>query len=97
MKDMEGKIDESDKKEVEEAIEALRKVKDGDNKEEIEANTKDLSEKISKIGEKIYSSQKQEDSNQESKESSTEEPEESSNESSEKSSKDDAEEGQVVN
>src|SRR5690606_30902872 len=57
MKDMEGKIEESDKKEVEDAIEELRKVKDGEDKDEIESKTKDLSEKISKIGEKMYANQ----------------------------------------
>ena len=57
MKDMEGKIEENDKKEVEEAIEALRKVKDGEDKDEIETKTKELSERISKVGEKMYASQ----------------------------------------
>ncbi len=55
MKDMEGKIEEADKKNVEEAIEELKKVKDGEDKDEIEAKTKELSEKISKVGEKMYS------------------------------------------
>ncbi len=55
MKDMEGKVEEADKKDVEEAIEALKKVKDGEDKDEIEAKTKELSEKISKVGEKMYS------------------------------------------
>ena len=57
MKDMEGKIEENDKKEVEEAIEALRKVKDGEDKDEIETKTKELSERTSKVGEKMYASQ----------------------------------------
>ena len=49
------KIEEADKKNVEEAIEELKKVKDGEDKDEIEAKTKELSEKISKVGEKMYS------------------------------------------
>ena len=104
MKDMEGKMDETDKKEVEDAIEELRKVKDGDDKDEIEAKTKDLSEKISKIGEKMYADKGTADSGQETgktedgqegsedtvQEGSTEEVEDSS------SKKKEAEEGEVV-
>lgn len=97
MKDMEGKIDENDKKELEEAIEELKKVKDGENKEEIEEKTKTLSEKISKVGEKMYSSGGSENS---AKSETPEGPEESgkSDNSEDKSSdKKDAEEGEVVN
>jgi molecular chaperone DnaK len=104
LKDMEGKIDESDKKEVEEAIEELKKVKDGEDKEEIEAKTKELSEKISKIGEKMYAEKKPEENPQEDG-SEPSEKEEDKKESNDKkdSSKDDAEatngepeEGEVV-
>ncbi len=97
MKDMEGKIEESDKKDVEEAIEALKKVKDGEDKEEIEAKTKDLSEKISKVGEKMYA-QKPEDNSTETSSDSSETNDSSEEESKDSSSnKDEAEEGQVVN
>lgn len=98
LKDMEGKIDEADKKEVEEAIEALKKVKDGEDKEEIESKTKELSEKISKIGEKMYADKKPEDGSSESEDSSR-----SDNQGDEVKDKDsssdkkDAEEGEVVN
>ena len=97
MKDMEGKIEESDRKDVEEAIEALKKVKDGEDKEEIEAKTKDLSEKISKVGEKMYA-QKPEDNSTETSSDSSETNDSSEEESKDSSSnKDEAEEGQVVN
>jgi molecular chaperone DnaK len=97
MKDMEGKIEESDKKDVEDAIEALKKVKDGEDKEEIESKTKDLSEKISKVGEKMYA-QKPEDNSTEASSDSSEKNDSSEEESKDSSSnKDEAEEGQVVN
>ena len=98
MKDMEGKIEENDKKEVVEAIEELRKVKDGEDKDEIETKTKDLSEKISKIGEKMYANPKPEGQSQESAGDSAEESEKSENKSDDTSSKkEEAEEGEVVN
>jgi molecular chaperone DnaK len=92
MKDMEGKMEEADKKEVEEAIEALQKVKDGDDKDEIEVKTKDLSEKISKVGEKMYSQAggQDADSTDKSAESEADKKDEQS------SNKDEAEEGEVV-
>lgn len=94
MKDMEGKIEESDKKDVEEAIEELKKVKDGEDKEEIEEKTKVLSEKISKVGEKMYS-QNQEAQDNGQKTESDSEGEDKAGESENK--KDQAEEGEVVN
>jgi molecular chaperone DnaK len=103
MKDMEGKIEEADKKEVEEAIESLRKVKDTEDKDEIEAKTKDLSEKISKVGEKMYAnkgSEKPEDSDKSEHSENSENPESSDkSEKSDESSSDkkEAEEGEVVN
>ncbi len=98
MKDMEGKVEESDKKDVEEAIENLKKVKDGEDKEEIEAKTKDLSEKISKVGEKMYA-KKPEDSASSGENTDTEDKKDDSSEESndDTTKKDDAEEGQVVN
>ncbi len=93
MKDMEGKIDESDKKDVEEAIESLKSVKDGEDRDEIEAKTKELSEKISKVGEKMYSNQQTDGKSQESEEKSSEDSENKEENSEDKK---DAEEGQVV-
>ena len=54
LKDAKGKIDESSKKEIEEKIESLKKVKDGDNVEEIKNKTQDLSQAIQKVGEELY-------------------------------------------
>jgi len=104
MKDMEGKIEEADKKEVEEAIEELKKVKGGEDKDEIESKTKDLSEKISKIGEKMYTNQGTGDPSSSSGQAEDSEGSEKSetSDSSEKSEdstskKEDAEEGEVIN
>lgn len=95
MKDMEGKIEENDKKEVEEAIDALRKVKDGEDKNEIESKTKDLSEKISKVGEKMYS---QADGAQpEGSENQDKSAEDDSEKKDDNQEKGEAEEGEVVN
>ena len=54
IKDMEGKIAEEDKKELEDKITELRKVLATDDKDAIESATKDLSESLSKVGEKMY-------------------------------------------
>lgn len=103
MKDMEGKIEETDKKEVEEAISELKKVKDGEDKDEIEAKTKDLSEKISKVGEKMYSSAGSEQATntstdgEGSENSGSEEPKSDEKSDDSSSKKEDAEEGEVVN
>ncbi len=48
------KISSDSKKEIEEKIEALRKVKDGDNMEEIKNKTSELSLAIQKIGAELY-------------------------------------------
>ena len=98
MKDMEGKIDETDKKEVEEAIDALKKVKETDDKEEIESNTKDLSEKISKVGEKMYKDAGTDKGSADSKEKATSEEAASADKSADgELGKEEAEEGEVVN
>lgn len=104
MKDMEGKMEEADKKDVEEAIETLKKVKDGEDKDEIEAKTKDLSEKISKVGEKMYANQGAGEKGQETGESDqgsdkegSEEAKTEENSDDSSSDKKDAEEGEVVN
>jgi molecular chaperone DnaK len=48
------KISEDDKKSVEEKIEALKKIKDGDNLEEIKKFSEELSEAAQKVGAAIY-------------------------------------------
>lgn len=96
MKDMEGKVEEADKKDVEEAIEALKKVKDGEDKDEIEAKTKELSEKISKVGEKMYSQTGGQQAQQQPADGERTSEEEKNDEKKEGDDKKDAEEGQVV-
>ncbi|MHC1591328.1 MAG: molecular chaperone DnaK, partial [Candidatus Helarchaeales archaeon] len=59
LKDAGDKVPADTKKEVEEKMESLKKVKDGDNKEEIEKATKELSETMQKIGQAAYGSQEQ--------------------------------------
>ena len=61
LKDAGDKIPENDKKEVEEKINALKKIKDSDKIEEIRQKTNELSQTIQKIGTEMYQqAQKQE-------------------------------------
>ena len=48
------KIKSEDKKEIEEKIESLKKIKDSDNIEEIKTKTNELSQAIQKIGAELY-------------------------------------------
>jgi len=54
VKDAGDKIDKGLKKEIEEKVEALKKVKDSDNIEEIKNKTTELSQTIQKVGAEIY-------------------------------------------
>lgn len=54
MRDAGDKITADEKKPVEEAIEKLKKVKDGDNVDEIKKATEEMSVAAQKIGEKLY-------------------------------------------
>ena len=54
LKDLEGNIDEGDKKEVEEKLEALKKVAEGDDFDEIKSKTEELTEVFYKISQKAY-------------------------------------------
>lgn len=54
LKDAGDKVSADTKKEIEEKIEALKKVKDGDNMEEIRQKTQDLSQTLQKIGAEMY-------------------------------------------
>jgi molecular chaperone DnaK len=54
LKDAGDKVQAEAKKEIEEKIEALKKVKDGDNIEEIKNKTAELSQAIQKVGEQMY-------------------------------------------
>ena len=54
LKDLEGNIEEADKKEVEEKLEALKKVAEGDNFDEIKSKTEELTEVFYRISQKAY-------------------------------------------
>jgi len=54
LKEAGDKISADAKKEVEQKLEALKKVKDGDNLEEIKHKTSELSQSIQKIGAEMY-------------------------------------------
>jgi molecular chaperone DnaK len=76
LKDSGDKIPLDAKKEAEEKIDDLKKVKDGDNIEEIKNKTSELSSVMQKIGTEMYKqSQEQQKSPEEDKESKTEEGE----------------------
>jgi len=77
IKDFGGKIKEENKKEIEEKIEALKKIKDSDNIEEIKKVSEELSQAIQKVGTELYKAQqdaqKKDDKNPDIKEGETEE------------------------
>jgi len=54
VKDAGDKVSADTKKKIEEKVEALKKVKDGDNMEEIKSKTADLSQVIQQIGAELY-------------------------------------------
>ncbi len=57
LEELGDKVDEAEKKEIEEAIEALQTAMKSDDKDQIEAKTKLLSEKAGKVAEKAYAQQ----------------------------------------
>jgi molecular chaperone DnaK len=85
LKDSGDKVSADAKKEIEEKIEALKKVKDGDGLEEIKNKTAELSQAAQKIGEQMYK-------NQENQKSETQGPENPDNKDSNNGSQ--PEEGQ---
>jgi molecular chaperone DnaK len=64
MKDFGNKIKEGDKKEIEEKIEALKKVKDGDDISAIKKASDELSQAIQKVGTELYKAQQAEQKKQ---------------------------------
>jgi len=54
LKDFADKVRDEDKKEIEGKLENLKKVKDGDDAEVIKKAMEDLSDSVSKIGERLY-------------------------------------------
>jgi len=57
LKDLEDKIKEEDKKEIQEKIEELKKIKNAENTEEIKQKTQEASQIIQKAGAEIYKKQ----------------------------------------
>ena len=57
MREMGDKISEDNKKVINEKLEDLKKIKDGDNLEEIKQKTNELSQVIQKIGSELYKDQ----------------------------------------
>jgi len=57
LREMGDKVSAESKKEIEERVEALKKVKDGDNMEDIKQKTTELSQVIQKIGAELYKQQ----------------------------------------
>lgn len=66
IRDVGDKVSADEKKKVEEKIEALKKVKDGDDKAAIETASKDLATAAQKIGEELYKQQQATANNQQS-------------------------------
>ena len=64
IKDFGGKIKEEDKKEIEEKIAALKKVKDSDDLDEIKKASEELSQAIQKVGTELYKAQQAEQKKQ---------------------------------
>jgi molecular chaperone DnaK len=81
IKDAEGKITEDLKKEIEEKINNLKKVKDSDNINDIKAKSEELSGIIQKIGEQVY---KQPEAGNQANQDSGKEPPEAETEKEEK-------------
>lgn len=59
LKESGDKVDDAVKKDIEEKVEALKKVKDSDNKEEIEKATEALGQAVQKVGAQMYGQQQQ--------------------------------------
>ena len=59
LRDAGDKISQDSKKEIEEKIEALKKIKDSDNLEEIKSKTSELSQAIQKISAQMYQQSQQ--------------------------------------
>ncbi len=57
LEEMKDKIEDEEKKNIEAAMEELKAVKDGDNKEEIEEKTTKLTEASGKLAERVYAEQ----------------------------------------
>jgi molecular chaperone DnaK len=59
LKDYGDKVSEDAKKEIQEKVEALKKIKDSDNIEEIKKASEELSQSIQKVGSDLYKAQQE--------------------------------------
>jgi molecular chaperone DnaK len=94
LKESGDKMKEDDKKELEEKLEELRKVKDSDQYEEMKSKMEGLNQVAQKIGEAMYKNQSQPQDESQKEDGSKEDTKKDSNDSSEKK-EDDAVEGEV--
>lgn len=88
VKDLGDKVSEDEKKEVDDKVAELKKAMEQDSKDEIESKTKDLSETLQKLGEKMYQSGKTQGP--------AEGKEEKENKKEDEKNEDPVEEGEVV-
>lgn len=103
LKDAGDKVSEDEKKQIEDKISDLKKAMEEDQKDEIETKTKELSDELTKIGEKMYSksggdgSSSEEQSEPSGEEASGNGKKNGEKEDKEDLKKDEAVEGEVVN
>ena len=74
LKEHGAKISSEEKKKIEESLEALKKVKDSDNKEELKSKVDALTQASMKLGEIIYKEAQQEAQKQQAKQGKSEPP-----------------------
>ena len=74
LKDAGSKVSENDKKDIEEKIEALKKVKDTSNMDEIKKATEELSTATQKIGQAMYAQQQSQGTSDKGQEPNKEQP-----------------------
>ena len=87
LKEHGSKVSAEEKKKIEESLEALKKVKDSDNKEELKIKVDALTQASMKLGEVIYKEAQQEAQKQQAKQAKSEPPKGDKKDSSKKEEK----------
>ena len=87
LKEHGSKVSAEEKKKIEESIEALKKVKDSDNKEELKIKVDALTQASMKLGEVIYKEAQEEAQKQQAKQAKSEPPKGDKKDSSKKEEK----------
>ena len=87
LKEHGSKVSAEEKKKIEESLEALKKVKDSDNKEELKTKVDALTQASMKLGEVIYKEAQQEAQKQQAKQAKSEPPKGDKKDSSKKEEK----------